>query len=447
MIFLIFIIVISVATLTFVWVIRVWQASQWLRRARKDVQRTGVNTPVFVIIPVLDEAGRIEATTEYLCRTFSDPQVRIILVTTEREHEINQIGSSRDTLSVAQQLTKKFPQVTTIHYPEKTGWMAHQLNFAYQWLQKQAQFPDSIIGIYNADSRPEAETLDWILQDRQNHPDHKAWQQFSKYTNNIQHLRAQPGSTILESAAWWQTRWSIGFEIPNAMRQEALVDRGSVWYPMTYAIGHGLFLTQEALLTVHGFSEDSRNEDAILGLALSYHQIPLIPVPFFDQVEAADSVRGWITQQTNWFFGPAEAFTYNKIIRRQLGHDFHWRLHLITLELYLHALYWLFGPTFMVASIIMAAVGGFIPLFWVIMIWQIYIIIPNILSWQSVVQLRFPKFQSNRVLLRVFLFGSIPMYALHGYAAYRALWLIIWSRIRQQSIPKPKTPMRGLKGF
>lgn len=435
---------IAVTTLTLVWCFRLWQTQRWLHRERSNVRfAKQITTPVYLIIPLLDEVGRIESTVEYFSRTFPSPQVHFVLVTTERERDFYPFGSPHDTQAAAQRLAERYPQVIALHAPHRQGWMAHQLNVAYRWIAEHEASTDTLIGVYNADSRPEPQTLDWIFRTRRHHPVFQAFQQYGNYTRNLPILRQQPNGLVVEAAAWWQTRWSIGFEVPNALRQETAARGHYRTLPMTYAIGHGLFLSLPTLRLLGGFHEDSRNEDAILGLTLSDLHIPLIPIPFFDSVDAADHVRGWVTQQTNWYFGPAEAWSYPALIRQRHPHRPDWQLFILTFELFLHAMYWIIGPTWLCISLLAALFTGPIPLLLVAALWLLYLMLPTWLSWSVIQRAHASRgLGVQRPRFGALLIGSIPMYLLHGFAGYRALVLMFRARILRHAISKPKTPMR-----
>lgn len=427
-----------IATLS--WALQTFFTLRWQNRQKLSFIHP--QRPVYIFIPIYNEVARIQKTVEYFWRVFGKQLTALILITTEKERMLPQPIGCLSTIDVADTLESTFPGTRTIHYPNRQGTMAHQLNYAIQKLQHEGIPNDVLLAFYNADSRPDPRTLQWVI----NHAEKdslQVFQQFGSYTNNFKSLLCQRWSWILAAAALWQTRWSLGFEISHALIQQwcASSPSRSWMYSYTYCIGHGLWMTPDVLPIVGGFSEQTHNEDAILGLALSEHSIPTKPIPYFEEADTPDSIRGLLHQQTSWFFGPLQFWQYYQTLAEQTPSRF--RLFIHTMQLASHAVYWIAGPTFFgyflaVALILHTAHS----LFWLLFVLFLFFGIPNLITLYSIPSSQRPALSLTR-LAGVSLFGSPVFYLLHGLSAYVGLFLWLRLQIIHSSFTKTKTPMRA----
>ena len=312
---ILYILFLGFVVVSLLWFGRIIKAYTWLRKNRRKTIKHSSNRKLYVFIPVLDEIDRIEETVKYFVETFKHLKKEcLILVTTEREYEIN--DKLENTIIIAKKLEKEFEEVKVYHYPKRDGKMSHQLNYAMEETIKEGIGVDDFFVVYNADSRPEKETFDWVL-DMADKRKIRVFQQYGDYLKNIKNLKGVISKKILISAALWQTRWSIGFEISNALKQLKIKQKKnnkSLNYPLNYCIGHGLFFTKDIFLKLGGFNEKMHNEDLIFGLELSYLRELIMPVPYFDESDTPDSVRSLYLQKASWFFGPLQAFQYYRYI-------------------------------------------------------------------------------------------------------------------------------------
>jgi len=334
------------------WCWRILRSWQWIENARKkESKNTAKEKSIYLIIPVLDETRRIKDTVDYLIDQFDDfKNMRFVLVTTEKEftylqkknkeiitksqkinnviglrHFINNrlginqgvggqsikeirdwlknfLFNAKNTIDISREIAQRNNNVVTFHYPDSAGKMADQLNFAVNSLIREGIDDDSIFCVYNADSRPDKKTFEWVLGHEEERKI-KVFQQYGNYLKNLQDFHGPVRSSILTSAALWQTRWSIGFEIFNALKQVKYQDVPvkKINYPLNYCIGHGLFFTKEIYIKLGGFNGTMHNEDAIFGLELSYLQELIMPIPYFDESDSPDAVSGLYLQKANWF--------------------------------------------------------------------------------------------------------------------------------------------------
>lgn len=426
------------------WIVRMLRVMRWCGAHKKISQFDGSQN-IIVLIPVLDEAERIGHTAQYFLRHFAHfPNLRIAIITTEAEYKLQAPSDCKTTIDMARDLCKLSPKIMNIHYPRTDGKMAHQLNYAMQFFLDQ---PNCLFAVYNADSRPDPKTLDWIVSTKQQ-TGYRVFQQYGNYLANSEEFRGSLAAEVLLAAACWQTRWSIGFELLHALQQPkrrlGLSIYDDVVYPLNYCIGHGLFFTTEIYKEIGGFSETMHNEDAILGLELSYLGERIVPVPFFDVSETPRSIRSLIVQKATWFFGPMQAFTYLFVLlnkRRMCERVRLLRLATLSTKLFSHAVYWVIGPTLFALSIILALIDP-TPINFTLVLAEICVFfgVPNTLAW------RFASSAVHSPKRNIFLsqlIGGPLCYLFHGLSAYKTLVHFALSAMTGKSISKQKTPAYG----
>lgn len=276
--------------------------------------------PLYLIVPVLNEQRIIEETYMHFRDIVNQfEKVYVVYVTTEKEGPCSITTYEMiKRLMEADVCNKK---IYLFHYPYKKGVMAHQLNYAIDQLEKINPSLNFWIGIYNADSRISVSTIDYIINNiNQKDCLHKCFQQYSWYIT-----KSNKSHDILNSAALWQTRWTLVFELARVRFQAALDSAklpDSIYFileKMNYVIGHGLYIKVIDLKTLGGFPEDTINEDACLGYLLNCNNIKIIPIPFLEKAESPNRVSIYIKQQTTWFNGPWYAFQYWKCKMKAQG--------------------------------------------------------------------------------------------------------------------------------
>jgi cellulose synthase/poly-beta-1,6-N-acetylglucosamine synthase-like glycosyltransferase len=417
-------------------------SDNWIRRQTKNIEVIEKNArPIYVIIPALAEVGRIEKTVEYFIDTFSrSTNIKIVLVSTESEFLYYR--GKPNTIDLCAALAKTFPDVVLhFHYPQTGGKMSHQLNFAVGKIEHLLH-DDDLLAIYNADSRPHPATFRWVLSEKKANPGLAVFQQYGDYAENI---NRKTNGTLL-SAALWQNRWAVGFELFKAIRSSNHYDSPGIRRTLNYCIGHGLFITKKAIQKTNGFSETFHNEDAVLGLELSFIKERISPVPFFDVSDTPDTMQGLYKQKIHWFFGPFQAFAYfNQLRKKYKGGSLKEKFVLFaqSCKLFSHAVYWLCGPTAMVFIFLYpVARGDLVLLALAYAAFFVYFAVPNILSLitPGVAKRNFPPVLS---MMPSLLYGGIVCYFLHGLSGFSSIALSIKNVVTGKPINKGKTFMKS----
>lgn len=276
-----------------------------------------LNKPkIVVIIPVLHEQKRILGTLEYFVKYFVSNNVSIVVVSTQKEYTKNFIGLS--TKEVVDNYIKKNGLggfIQCIDYPDKNGLMAHQLNFAID----QIEDDNSFIAVYNADSRPHPETINYFYSLINKNPSVKVVQQsaafiknfdyFNKFGNNIKKL-------FLKSCALLQTRWTLAHEYPRLIRESSSKIKFVRRFANTHVVGHGLIIQANVIKKIGGFPTSNVTEDLFLGFLLRSRGYTVYPFPLLELADSPESLSANWKQKYVWFWGPMKYFTYFKYVTK-----------------------------------------------------------------------------------------------------------------------------------
>lgn len=454
-------------------------------RGTKITDKNIMTTSFIVIIPVLDESKIILSTIHYFLKLLSQfPGSKLAIVTTNKElifHEqakerardfINQstakgsiikfikneynveidsnlplpeiknkalfaVSTRKNTIDLLAEI--KNDNLLVINYPETTGKMAHQLNFCMQYLINRGTWTKQLLGIYNADSRPEAETFLWINQQAVS-GNINVYQQYGNYFNNYSSIAKSNflKKSILFSSSVWQNRWSIGFEVYYNLKQK-LFSRShglirTFFYPLNYCVGHGLFFTRKIYEELGDFPDKTHNEDAIFGLELSFRKEYICPIPYFDYSDSPDSLRSLFFQKATWFFGPFETPVYYRLLKDKFRGAAKTRLFVLSSKLFSHAIFWLLGPTFIIIMLGQALGSGNFAQF--LIIYTVFLVLPNLACFLL------SRYNKKIKAFPAFIFiiiGSLPAYIMHGLSAYYSIFRFLKHLYTGQSIDKYKT--------
>ncbi len=398
-----------------------------------------------MLIPVLDEMKRLPETLDYFLNEFKDLNLKIVIITTEKERELKN-KLSFDTIDFSRRMSSANPRIIHYHYPSESGKMAHQLNYGIRKLSEEIDLTSVFLAVYNADSRPHAKTFSWVLETVNKNKDLQVFQQYGDYTKNLHTFCGFFEKSILTSVALQQTQWSIGAEIFRALKQFKIKNNKSVLKaPFNHCIGHGLIFTKDIFDQVGGFSEESHNEDAVFGLKLSYLGKTIMPIPFFDLSDTPDRVGSLIQQRKNWYFGPMQAFYYySEIIKEDVGGRINRkRLFILCCKLFRNAINWVLGPFFCFISLIILVFNfnEFLLFAFIIEIF-FYLIFPELIVYFYIIKNNPKKIEEKTINIIFFvIFGSILNYFLYGLSAYLAIFEYIQHIFLKKDLKKEKTKM------
>jgi len=315
---------------------------RWLQKKQKEFQSTfrritADDFPFLILLlPILREERELPGLLQHISSVkYPANKLRVVVITTEKEEfEAKGLDGEnwRSTISVAKEMVENMNlemgnQVFLhFHYPQIVGKKADQLNFALQEIDRLCLAPSAdktFIGVYDADSRPDVRTFEFIawdvassIQNKESIP--PAYQQIPLYLKNFHALARTFEGWLLRLEALYQTRWALGYEIPNYRSQTLLLSSSphasSFWNNrLCYLIGHGCFIRLDIIKQVGSFPTYSPAEDLTLGNILSLLGIPIRPIPFFDFCEVPESLFILFHQSRVWF---ATSMTIFETIRR-----------------------------------------------------------------------------------------------------------------------------------
>ena len=398
---------------------------------------------LIVLIPVLNEQKRIHSCIEN-CRKIAEAvetgSLTVIFAASCSEHKYPGIFN---TIDIIQDYQKQYSWIKMYQCPVP-GVMAHQLNYAIQQFKLENSIPtNTLYALYNVDSILSLSALSWVCnQYRSAKSIQIIYQQYGCYTKNWNEVAEQPWYIrgILRANMLWQTRWSIGFEIPHALIGRGLGKSGRIWM-LNYCIGHGLFYSDEVYRIIGGFEEDTLNEDAIFGLKACLYNIPIIPVPELEIADSPDLVSSLFRQKTTWIYGPAQAFTYYRlIIKRDLAilpYD-RIRLLVLCLQLFEHSLRWVSVPAIVLGGIILCFRESPLLVVAYITVLMVYLGGLDLFCTETVPNIRhYSAFDMLTIL-----YGAFIQFELHGISGMIGFYKLIRARLTNGPIAKGKTEMK-----
>src|SRR6266487_6071644 len=205
----------------------------WMRQRQPlTPEDTPMNT-IHILIPVYREAAIIKSCVEYFDKLARYPGVLIHYITTEKE------GADSATLAALKQMSERYP-FSHLHYPEVTGFKAHQLNWAIKHIlatYNSADHQTTYFGIYDVDSRPEVEVIKTILYGKD-----PIYQQPSIYLENYRRI-----DTLQKAGALLQTKWELCANIPVLREYDRCLQHNESISTLPYCTGHGLFIRADTL--------------------------------------------------------------------------------------------------------------------------------------------------------------------------------------------------------
>jgi hypothetical protein len=188
--------------------------------------------------------------------------------------------------------------IKILEYPKSKGSMAHQLNYACEWIRK--NYPDqrNMICIYNADSVVQKNYIKIL-----NRIEGDTIQQSSLFLRNFQNSSSSLRTAFLKGNGMLQSRWTLAHEIPRIYSQRK--DNSFNFLELSHVVGHGLAINLDTLKKVRDFPTQFSNEDLPLGYTLRVNNEFVEIYPVLENSETPSAVNSVFTQYRTWFYGVA----------------------------------------------------------------------------------------------------------------------------------------------
>ena len=293
------------------------QSISWIKKNQfiKKKQEFSTKPKITVLIPALREQKRIIPTLNHFIKYFVSRGAHIVIITTQKEYEKTFDGpSTQDVVREFVKSKKLERKITLLNYPNKSGFMAHQLNYA---LNKTTD-DNSFVAIYNVDSQPHPKTIELFYNQLAKNPSAKIFQQSSAFIKNFNKFNSSNPLTniFLQTLALLQTRWTFAHEYARLLRQSVYKFKLFKKFANAHVVGHGLIIQIKILKEVGGFPTENITEDLFLGYLLRSKGYSIYPLPLLELAESPATIKSNWKQKYVWFWGPMKYWSYFKYVRK-----------------------------------------------------------------------------------------------------------------------------------
>lgn len=185
-----------------------------------------------------------------------------------------------------------------VETPAAQGDRATQLNYALKEMTGQGDF--DIVGVYDADSLPDADTF-YQVAAVMSQTECDACQQPLHFQSSIALFEKERMHPILSASALFQTTWSMIKELPALIhysRKDPAANQRCL-----YMNGHGEFFRTTSLEKMGGFPSNVVTDGVQIGYRLSMSQKNIQPIPSFCNDEMTDDMGQIMIQHSRWYAG------------------------------------------------------------------------------------------------------------------------------------------------
>lgn len=262
---------------------------------------------VIVLLPLYKEQILVPQLLEHFAGLeYPRDRLKVVFITTEKERG----STGQTTKQVLETLLRmrSAAHFVHLHFPAAHRFRAAQLNFAVRSLLPPAPHEETYVGVYNADSLPDKDTLlilarDACLQRLATGSLPPAYQQGATY---FVPGRYGKRCFAMHSAAAFQTVYTFA----HYLRRLWAAERGSgegvrrlrKGIPVTF-LGHGEFIRLDVLLDVGMFPDFAYADGLLLGWLIAFAGYPIRVLPALDHCEVPRGLCALIRQHTAWFAG------------------------------------------------------------------------------------------------------------------------------------------------
>jgi|GEM_PF-4449876 len=342
----------------------VW-AVRWVERSREVELPALPLTSVILLLPMYEEQSVAEAAIEYFLRLdYPTNLYHIVVVTTSRESAETGLAATAD---VVDEYLRKHPtarsRITHCRANGTDRCKADQLNQAIAQLDQQKPgwwAPEIVLGVFDADSRPELQVLRDLDRAARREPGAQAFQQPAVYFAGFDDLPRGVRGAYIRSRPLYNLRFCLYRELPGFLRSvSASRSCSSLVHTLlaspNHFLGHGEFVRLQMLRSVGGFPPPSA--DTSLGTVLSYLGYAIVPLSTFDVGQTPASISGLIQQGANWYAGCILYFR-NLRLALKLGASLSLVHLLMAIKRWQENMIWCAGPILFALSVVWGLVRG-----------------------------------------------------------------------------------------
>lgn len=285
----------------FVCVLRIMVTRKGLSEVSPKV-RPDKKTRILLLIPVLREQNVIRRTLNHFTGLKTEnAEILVCIAGTSREK--SQRPGHETTGEVVRRWISENSSRHTFRYTEineEDGDRATQLNYA---VKENSDFMPDIIGVYDADSLPDSETLNEIST-RWHLNKSTVFQQPVHFVDAANKMAREAANPVLTANALYQTTWTVIREYPVWYHHHKFcsIHNGRLFPRNDYLIGHGEFIPQSVYQS-YDFPEQEITDGIQLGYRLSMSGGDICPLNTFCSDDVPQSFGQLIGQHKRWFGG------------------------------------------------------------------------------------------------------------------------------------------------
>ena len=266
---------------------------------------------ILILIPVLREQSVIEATLNHFEGLLMENiNLMISIAGTNREL----VGKAEGYISTGNVVNRWITNIANrskenshqVEYcycevSETVGDRATQLNNAVREAVK--KFNPDIVGVYDADSLPDAVTLTEVAGKYLKNPN-TVFQQPVHFIDAANRMAKEKKNPVLVANALYQTTWTVIRELPRWTRHHefAKKHKTKIFGRNDYLIGHGEFIPY-TIYQQYNFPEFEVTDGIQLGYRLSMSGVDICPLNVFCRDDVPQQILQLIGQHKRWFGG------------------------------------------------------------------------------------------------------------------------------------------------
>ena len=431
--------------------------TQWLLTS-KDKSEIVEYPFVSICIPVLREQSVILETIEHFLKfNYPKDKFKLYIITTEKEDIDRQKHkkSCQTTKELIESNLFRYDNTKIIHYPNDNTTATEQINYGLSEIYNESGKSDWV-AIYNADSRPNLDTLTLVVQKSIEFEDkHKTKaniiQQSSLFSLNCNSFSNSPKDFLAFAGGIWQTKFTLTHELFLFRTQscQSIKPKNNfvqeIWNSQTsYCVGHGMFIRLEYFKSRNFYPTETLNEDLPFGFYTTILGEPIIPLEILENSETPASIKSLINQKTVWFSPYLQYLECRKKCIKDNPKVNRVILNTITVKALSLGLLWFFRSFALVLplvySIAMQNLNLFI--FWYTSL-SLYWLLPSL---YILLNLKNLEQNSGKIVtkltfldyLGVLFFGQLNA-LLDSVGPILCVTKFIWAIINKQVVTKPKT--------
>lgn len=298
--------------------VRIWRQPELIARERRTAENAarpsaGPRIELHYVIPAFQEVDALPTTFRALQRSIEASSYDATITVVTSVHDEPRFSGERRTRQVADELCARVANARVVVDGAAVPSMAAAFNTGTRDVARLRQDAEGTVyvAVYNADSSATQDSVQ-ALGDTIISRDYPEVLQLNHSSmRNVESMTGISG-WYARGAAYYQTRWALGFEFDLHRRNSRPIRSGPLGHSY-HLKGHGLVLRLDTALSVEGFSTQTPCEDLELGFRLAMQRIPVHSVPVLEDTESPSTTAAVIAQKRYWFSGMIDVFHFHHL--------------------------------------------------------------------------------------------------------------------------------------